>query len=200
MYTTLPRPSILRVLQDAEPVAIDALATCFDDNTRPPPLSYSHIAAYLDSAAAAAAAGRPQASLAAANTAAAGAASADGLQQPRALTYSSSGAGYSSSVSTPLQQLPFAQQQLQQQLIGPDSWQLLFEGLHATPGITVTESQVDFGSCSRLSPCEPRSFTVNNTTNSKLLVSLLVPPWQDPLGSQGKAVQVFQVRVWTVRC
>lgn len=121
--------------------------------------------------------------------------------------HSSSGAGYSSSGSTPLPQQPmqaqlpsFMQQQLQQQLVGPDSWRLLFEGLHATPGITVTESQVDFGSCSRLSACEPRSFTVNNTTNSKLLVSLLVPPWQDPVGPQGKAVQVFQVSAHSVHC
>jgi hypothetical protein len=86
------------------------------------------------------------------------------------------------------------QQQLQQQLLGPDSWQLLFEGLHTAPGITVTQSQVDFGSCSRLSPCEARSFTVSNTTSAKLLVSLLVPPWQDPSGPPGKTVQVFQVR------
>jgi hypothetical protein len=171
--------------QDAEPVAIDALATCYDDNCRPPPMSYSHIAAYLDSAGAAAAAA---------------AAAAEG-QQPRTLAYSSSGLAYGSNSSTPQQQSTmqaqmqptFMQQQFQQELVGPNSWQLLFDGLHAAPGITVTESQLDFGSCSRLSPCEPRSFTVNNTTNSKLLVSLLVPPWQDPLGAPGKTVQVFQV-------
>jgi hypothetical protein len=92
------------------------------------------------------------------------------------------------------------QQQLQQQLVGPDSWQLLFGGLHGSSGITVTESQVDFGSCSRLSPCEARSFTVSNTTNAKLLVSLLVPPWQDPSGPTGKAVQVFQVSAHATQC
>jgi hypothetical protein len=124
-------------------------------------------------------------------------ATVDTSQQPRALAHISSGAGYSSS-GNPLQQTALqahmpAFQQLQQQLVGPDSWQLLFEGLHASPGITVTESQVDFGSCSRLSPCEARSFTVSNTTNTKLLVSLLVPPWQDPSGPPGKTAQVFQV-------
>eukprot|EP00878_Enallax_costatus_P019986 GHUV01021106.1.p2 GENE.GHUV01021106.1~~GHUV01021106.1.p2 ORF type:complete len:132 (-),score=48.36 GHUV01021106.1:744-1139(-) len=97
-----------------------------------------------------------------------------------------------SNTSSPQQFLQPPQQQ-QQQLVGPDSWQLLFEGLDTAAAVSVSDTQLDFGSCSRLKPCEPRSFTVTNNTGAKLLVSVLVPTWQDPLGPMDQPIAIFQV-------
>eukprot|EP00879_Flechtneria_rotunda_P014773 GHRR01015437.1.p1 GENE.GHRR01015437.1~~GHRR01015437.1.p1 ORF type:complete len:1087 (+),score=398.72 GHRR01015437.1:1465-4725(+) len=90
-----------------------------------------------------------------------------------------------------LGQMPPSTQQ-QQQLAGPDSWQALFDGVDAAQAITVSSNYLDFGSCSRLQPAEPCSFTVSNNTGAKVLAALLVTPWQDPLGQLGKVAQVFQ--------
>lgn len=52
-------------------------------------------------------------------------------------------------------------QQQQQQLAGPDSWGVLFDGLEAEqPAVTVSSTLLDFGCCSRLSPAELQSFQV----------------------------------------
>lgn len=187
-------------------MAIDALATCYDDSSRPPPLTYKHVAAYLDRIAA----GEqplPDGSLGQTNgvsstmstrtvgsPALASAAAADGLDAStqRQLVSGSSSSFNRSNTSSPQ---PFLQpqQQQQQQLVGPDSWQLLFGGLNAASAVMVSDSQLDFGSCSRLKPCEPQSFTVTNNTAAKLLVSVIVPAWQDTLGPPEKPTAVFQV-------
>lgn len=188
-------------LQDSDPIAIDALATCYDDDLRPPPLTYSHIATYLDAVAAgrqtvigtstaASAAGEPCA--AERSEPVDQPAGEEQQQQARALL-SSINEGRSTTNNTVLQsagQLQFQQQQL---IVGADSWPLLFDGVDAAPAISVSEGMLDFGSCSRLKPSEARSFTVQNNTSAKLLVSVVVPAWQDPLGPPGKVVQVFQV-------
>lgn len=174
---------VLHVLQDGEPQAIDCLASCYDDTSRPPLLSYKHIQAHLSSTAA----GHGQLAV----SQAVEDSSAGDLQQPAAgitgeglrpssntslggsggsggswaaadgsgplLQYSGSSSGSEPPGSAPLT----LHQQQQQQLAGADSWQVLFEGLEQTqPAVTVTDPLLDFGCCSRLSPSEPRTFQV----------------------------------------
>lgn len=188
-------------------MAIDALATCYDDNSRPPPLSYKHVAAYLDRVAAGGspvpdsslvdAASRnssPTSSRRVGSPALTSLATADTTESSPQRQVISAGTGTfnRSNTSSPQQFLQPSQQQ-QQQLVGPDSWGLLFDGLNAAAAVTVSETQLDFGTCSRLKPCEPRSCIVTNNTAAKLLVSVLVPAWLDPLGPLEKPIAVFQV-------
>lgn len=182
-------------MQDGEPQAIDALASCFDDTSRPPLLSYKHIQAHLERAAA----GREQLP---ASQALDGSSSTGQLQQAttdaalggsgstmqlssavfsagsrRDLGLSAGSARADSSRSGQLQYssggsfgadapgsaslVPYQQQQQQQQLAGSDSWQVLFDGLESVqPAVTVSDTLLDFGCCSRLSPAEPQSFQV----------------------------------------
>lgn len=171
---------MLRVLQDGEPQAIDCLASCYDDTSRPPLLSYKHIQAHLTSAAA----GHGQLALSqsmedistddlqqqaarstgegvrpSSNTSLGGSggswAAADGSGP--LVQYTGSSSGSEPPGSTPLA----LHHHHQQQLAGADSWQVLFEGLEQTqPAVTVTDTLLDFGCCSRLSPAEPRTFQV----------------------------------------
>jgi hypothetical protein len=180
-------------LQDGEPQAIDALASCYDDTSRPPLLSYKHILAHLERAAAGQEqlpASQPldgtssmgqlqQAAADAANSSSgssmqlgstvlsAGSQRDLGFSAGAAGTNSSSGqlqysSGGSCAVDVPgnASLVPYQQQQ-QQQLAGSDSWQVLFDGLEAVqPAVTVSDTLMDFGCCSRLSPAEPQSFLV----------------------------------------
>jgi hypothetical protein len=248
------------VLQDGEPQAIDALASCYDDPSRPPLLSYKHIQAHLSRAAEgqlpvcetldSSMSGQQQQSagrseLGSSSTGPAGTNSSSGLVQ-----YSSSGS-YEPDAPGPASLLQ--QQQPQQQLAGLDSWRVLFDGLEAEqPAVTVSNTLLDFGCCSRLSPAEPQSFQVGSTslavaaqaascrhacsclattgagytgwdktgqdragrsltvfaraagvlqvtncTNAKLVLTLAVPGWTDPLASSssGSKQKVFTVSV-----
>jgi hypothetical protein len=164
-------------LQDSEPQAIDVLASCFDDTSRPPHLSYKHIRAQLDRAAVASQqeggssslqlSGKQQhpvgclrgsTSSSMGSRGSAGSAGSAGSLQQVGQYGSSSGEDAGAPLIVQQQQ----QQQQQQQLAGPDSWRLLFEGLGATglPAVTVSERFLDFGCCSKLSPSAPRSFQV----------------------------------------
>lgn len=181
----------LLTAQDGEPQAIDALASCYDDTSRPPLLSYKHIQAHLSRAAAGqgqvpdtqsldssmpgqqqhAAADRTYGS----NSSSGGSSGLSSGPQ-RDLAFSSGSAGANSSAllqfgsigssgggygSDPLGSASLTQQQ-QQQLAGSDSWQVLFDGLEAVqPAVTVSQTLLDFGCCSRLSPAEPQSFQVS---------------------------------------
>jgi hypothetical protein len=183
-------------LQDGEPQAIDALTSCYDDTSRPPLLSYKHIHAHLERAAAGQEqlpASQPmddssstgQLQQAAADAAFGGSGSSMQLGSTalsagsrRDLGFSTGSAGtngssgqlqYGSSGSYGTDALgsaslvPYQQQRQQQrqQLAGSDSWQVLFDGLEATqPAVTVSDTLLDFGCCSRLSPAEPQSFQV----------------------------------------
>lgn len=194
------------LLHDAEQaLSVDLLASCFDDNVRPPMLQPAHIAAHLASAAAREDPWGPMAAAAAATAAVAAAKSATNVVQPLSAIVS---AGSGSSVQ--------AETQL---LVGSDGWQMLFSGLFSAvtktqgslaaaaelllpplqPPVSLSDALLEFGSCTRLSPAEPRSLSVHNNTASRLLVTLLAPPWNDPLAapgdSTGAAVPVFQVRV-----
>ena len=58
--------------------------------------------------------------------------------------------------------------------------------------VTVSDSELNFGSCSRLSTGSHKVLTVTNTTAAKVTAFLAVPDWQG-YGSQAQAHQVFQV-------
>ncbi|KAL3152962.1 hypothetical protein ABBQ38_011992 [Trebouxia sp. C0009 RCD-2024] len=58
--------------------------------------------------------------------------------------------------------------------------------------VTVTESELDFGSCSRLSTGSHKTLTVTNSTNAKVTTFLVVPEWRG-YGSQALTHKVFQV-------
>lgn len=58
--------------------------------------------------------------------------------------------------------------------------------------MTVTESELDFGSCSRLSTGTHKTLTVTNSTNAKVTAFLVVPEWRG-YGSQALTHKVFQV-------
>lgn len=194
-------------LQDSDPVAIDAIATCYDDNSRPPPMTYKHIAAYLERVAAGE---RPEGlltqhsgstsgrNLSAVTSAAHGTIAAGTEQRAAAIqdiesrTLEQTAAVNSSAFRDRSNSSPLPPTE-QQQLVGPDSWQLLFEGLHTSAAVSVSDSSLEFGSCSRLKPCEPRTFTVTNNMDHRLLVSVITPPWQDPMNQDAGTVQVFQV-------
>ena len=89
-----------------------------------------------------------------------------------------------------------------EQLLGPDSWGLLFGSQDPAGVLQLSCRQLDFGSCSRLSAVGQQSFTVTNTSAAKLQVFVAVPSWKDPAGNSDAAVrgqQVFQVGYGT-RC
>jgi len=154
--------------QDATPISLDVLGTAYDDKSRPPPLSYSHICTYL---ARTAAGGPPLLP-------------ADSISSAARIeaTVAAAAAGLESGSST--------QQQMQMlQVVGPESWQLLFGGQDPATGLELSTDQIDFGACSRLAAAEPRSVAVTNHTGAKLTVFACVPAWQDPsvphAGSRG---------------
>lgn len=70
-------------------------------------------------------------------------------------------------------------------LLGPDSWQLLFDGQDPAAALALSENLIDFGACSRLAAAEPRSITITNKTAAKLMVFACVPAWQDPSAPRG---------------
>ncbi|GBF91298.1 hypothetical protein Rsub_03618 [Raphidocelis subcapitata] len=150
------------IVKDAEPISLDVLGTAFDDRSRPPPLTYAHVSAYL---ARTAAGGEPVP--AQGDAAAAEAASPSAASQ---------------------QQQPSQQQQSQQQaeplggeaITGPCGWELLFDGQDPAHALALSEAAVDFGACSRLSAPAPRAVTVTNRTAAKVTVFPCLPAWQDP--------------------
>ena len=58
--------------------------------------------------------------------------------------------------------------------------------------VIVSDLEIDFGSCSRLSTGSHKTLTVTNNTTAKVTAFLAVPDWQG-YGSQPHAHQVFQV-------
>jgi hypothetical protein len=165
------------LLQDGEPQAIDALASCYDDTSRPPVLSYKHIQERLCSSSSSSSSyaqhsGQQQAAAEGeagssgpymlGGTGSSGASSGGWSAQEGSSSgsgqQSSSGPGGETAGSALL--APYQQQQ-QQRLAGADSWSLLFDGLEQQqPAVTVSDTLLDFGCCSRLSPSEPQSFQV----------------------------------------
>lgn len=72
------------------------------------------------------------------------------------------------------------------------AWESYFSRQASQCPIGTNTEQLDFGSCSRLSPANHQTLTVTNTTASKVTAFLLVPAWQGP-GLQSQPQQVFQV-------
>lgn len=58
--------------------------------------------------------------------------------------------------------------------------------------VTVTDHELNFGSCSRLSTGSHKTLTVTNSSNAKVTAFLAVPEWQG-YGSQAQTHKVFQV-------
>lgn len=58
--------------------------------------------------------------------------------------------------------------------------------------MTVSECEINFGSCSRLSTGSHKTLTVTNSTNGKVTAFLAVPDWQG-YGSPAPSHKVFQV-------
>jgi hypothetical protein len=187
------------------------LASCYDDTIRPPPLTYKHVAAYLARVAAtgqpvpdellaihAAGSGRDGGQANTPGTSAASLAAArearpdTGVSEASVKSQVPSGLKLVSRTCTSSATALTASQQ-QQQLAGPECWDALFDGLEPSAALSISDSTLSFGSCSRLSPCEPQVFTVYNNTGARLLVSVLCPEWFDPLGPPGQGVKVFQV-------
>ena len=60
--------------------------------------------------------------------------------------------------------------------------------------VALSTHDLNFGSCSRLSPGGHKTLTVTNNTNAKVTAFLVVPGWQGH-GSQTHMHQVFQVGI-----
>lgn len=165
--------------QDGEPQAIDALASCYDDTSRPPLLSYKHIQAHLSRASGgqlpvcealdSSTSGQQQQT--AGHGGLGSSCSSGGSAGSRSGLWASTGSAVANSSSRLMEYSRYEpdasgcasllQQQQQQQLAGSDSWRVLFDGLEADqPAVTVSSTLLDFGCCSRLSPAEPQSFQV----------------------------------------
>ena len=69
---------------------------------------------------------------------------------------------------------------------------MFFDTAQAQAAISISAQELDFGSCSRLSPANHHTLTVTNTTAAKVTAFLSVPTWQG-YGSQAQPQQVFQV-------
>lgn len=169
------------MLQDGEPQAIDALASCYDDTSRPPLLSYKHIqerlslggssSAHMQQAAgdvfacssgAGALDGTGSSGMCSGSSGATGS-SSGGLWQQGSGTCQGVDAAGSGLLA------PHHQQQQQQQLAGADSWSLLFGGLEqGQPAVTISDTVLDFGCCSRLAPSEPQTFQVRRADSQFL--------------------------------
>lgn len=162
------------LLQDGEPQAIDALASCCDDTSRPPVLSYKHVQERLCSSSSSSSYAQhsgqqqPEGLAGSSGTYMLGGTGSSGASSGGwgAQEGSSSGSGQQSSSGPGGETAGSAllapyQQQQQQQLAGADSWSLLFDGLEQQqPAVTVSDTLLDFGCCSRLSPSEPQTFQV----------------------------------------
>ena len=72
------------------------------------------------------------------------------------------------------------------------AWESYFSRQAPQSPVGTNTEQLDFGSCSRLSPANHQTLTVTNATASKVTAFLLVPAWQGP-GLQSQPQQVFQV-------
>ncbi|KAI8476927.1 MAG: hypothetical protein J3K34DRAFT_516186 [Monoraphidium minutum] len=174
------------IVKDAEPISLDVLGTAFDDKSRPPPLTYAHVCAYLartaagggplppDSAGGADTEGgglgawAAEAAAAAAEAEAAIEAGGCRSQLPQHLaSLPCDGGADETAAAAPA-------------VVGPDAWQLLFEGQDPAGALQLSEASLDFGACSRLLAPEPRAVVVTNRTGAKLSVVACVPAWQDP--------------------
>ena len=77
---------------------------------------------------------------------------------------------------------------------GQESWDGFFRGSDPQQAVALSAFELNFGSCSRLSPGGHKTLTVSNTTNAKVTAFLVVPAWQGH-GSQTHMHQVFQVSI-----
>lgn len=192
------------VIQDADPVAVDLLATCFDEKMRPPPLATRHIADYferLSSGQGGIATARQQrtgpssmrvddatkgnaAALPASCSPGMAPASLRRLSSPGVVRLDTASPGGEAAATASLPG-------------GPDAWPLLFEGPDPAASVTVDTELLDYGTCSRLSSGEHKVVTMTNNTDAKLLAFVSVPGWRDAAAGQGGASNgsqcVFQV-------
>ena len=75
---------------------------------------------------------------------------------------------------------------------GQEAWQGFFRGLDPQQAVSLSAHELNFGSCSRLSPGGHQVLTVTNVTNAKVTAFLVVPGWKGH-SSQSQMHQVFQV-------
>lgn len=75
---------------------------------------------------------------------------------------------------------------------GQEAWEGFFVSSDPQQAVSLSAHELNFGSCSRLSPGGHKTLTVTNTTNAKVTAFLVVPGWQG-LSSQSQMQQVFQV-------
>lgn len=176
------------VVQDAQPLEVDLLATVYDGQLRPHPLRHHHISTYMQRVAAGGLAlpadMLPEAMWAAASRlqTPAGAPPAaveqtDATCQPYRLT---AGEAVAAAGSGPL--------------AGPVSWKLLFGCQDPARAVTVQPAALDFGACSTRTAAEQRSFIITNNTQAKLIAFVSLPSRED--GAPGRAppqpaLQVF---------
>ena len=77
-------------------------------------------------------------------------------------------------------------------LAGQEAWEGFFVSPDPQQAVSLSAHELNFGSCSRLSPGGHKTLTVTNTNNAKVTAFLVVPGWQG-LSSQSQMQQVFQV-------
>ncbi|KAL0033550.1 hypothetical protein WJX79_003070 [Trebouxia sp. C0005] len=77
-------------------------------------------------------------------------------------------------------------------LQGQEAWEGFFVSPDPQHAVSLSAHELNFGSCSRLSPGGHKTLTVTNATNAKVTAFLVVPGWQG-LSSQSQLQQVFQV-------
>ena len=75
---------------------------------------------------------------------------------------------------------------------GQEAWQGFFRGSDPQQAVSLSAHELNFGSCSRLSPGGHQVLTVTNVTNAKVTAFLVVPGWKGH-SSQSQMHQVFQV-------
>jgi len=75
---------------------------------------------------------------------------------------------------------------------GQEAWEGFFMSPDPQQAVSLSAHELNFGSCSRLSPGGHKTLTVTNATNAKVTAFLVVPGWQG-LSSQSQMQQVFQV-------
>ncbi|KAG1664126.1 hypothetical protein FOA52_011949 [Chlamydomonas sp. UWO 241] len=179
------------LIKDADPLALDLLATSYSEKARPPPLSSRHVAGYMERLACG---GQPVEVDPAAMSQAPTSVHSEGTMMTMAAAgrfadtpeEGATRGGATGALLGLADDGPHTGP-----LPGPVAWPLFFDGQDPAGALSLDTTHLDFGACSRLSASEYKAVTVTNRTTAKVTAFFSVPAWQDPTGGAPKPV--FQV-------
>ncbi|DBA87452.1 TPA: hypothetical protein ACH3X1_004491 [Trebouxia sp. C0004] len=190
------------LVRDSPAMSIDLLGSCYTDLLRPPALAPHHIAQYLCQSASTTAPGalRGSANLPVSQGLPAAALGAEESIAGSSLTADVSELSFgqveSSMAAVSLQPeaslLSGSNQSGVSALQGQEAWEGFFVSPDPQQAVSLSAHELNFGSCSRLSPGGHKTLTVTNATNAKVTAFLVVPGWRGQ-SSQSQLQQVFQV-------